>query len=140
MDVVICNKIQAESILRDFFSRKPIITKVSKDDEDGIYFIEAITRPGFLRSEWQYRGYCCFGEVHKGDRRYDLNGSYSEELMKPLEDAAEKAIRNYEEAGDLFVDKSLFDLFVGRLCVFFDSSFVKIFIIVLLIIIILKLL
>lgn len=109
MDVVYCNQEQAKKILKTYFSHKPIITRVYKDSEDGIYFITARTVPRGLFTEWQWRGFACFGEVHKGDRRYDLNGSYPEELMKPLDDACRKAIENYEKGNDLFLNTSSFE-------------------------------
>lgn len=111
-DIVHCNKEQAEKILETYFAHKPVITRVSKDDEDGIYFITAKTVTGMLRTEWQYRGTvtnggACFGEVHKGNRRYDLSYGYSEELMKPLNDACRKAIENYEKGCDLFLNEEV---------------------------------
>lgn len=114
-DVVHCNQEQAEKILRTYFAQKPVITRVSKDDEDGIYFITAKTVPGLLRTEWQYRGSvekgrACFGEVHKGDRRYDLTYGYPEELMKPLNDACRKAIQNYEKGSDIFLNETAQEL------------------------------
>ena len=47
-DIVHCNKEQAEKILETYFAHKPVITRVAKDDEDGIYFITAKTVPGML--------------------------------------------------------------------------------------------
>lgn len=112
LDVVHCNQEQAEKILRTYFAHKPIITKVSKDDEDGIYFIQAKTIPGMLRTEWQYRGSlsngeACFGEIRKGQRRYDLSYGYPDELMQPLNDACRKAIANYENGCDLFLNEAV---------------------------------
>lgn len=114
-DVVHCNQEQAEKILRTYFAQKPVITRVSKDDEDGIYFITAKTVPGLLRTEWQYRGSvekgsACFGEVHKGDRRYDLSYGYPKELMQPLNDACRKAIQSYEKGSDIFLNEATQEL------------------------------
>lgn len=111
-DIVYCNKEQAEKILKTYFAYKPVITRVAKIDEDGIYFITAKTVPGMLRTEWQYRGTvtngtACFGEVHKGNRRYYLSYDYPEELMKPLNDACRKAIENYEKGCNLFLNEEV---------------------------------
>lgn len=116
-DVVYCNKEQAEKILKTYFSVPPIITKVSKDDEDEQYFIEALTIPGLHKTEWQYRNYqnyntkkiigACFGEIHKGNRRYDLNGTYSDELMSPINKSFERAIDRYERGCDIFQSENV---------------------------------
>lgn len=110
--VVYCNKEQAEKILKTYFKHKPIIIRVDEDDEDDTYFITARTIPGMLHTEWQYRGTvtnggACFGEVHKGNRRYDLSYGYPKELMKPLNDACRKAIENYENGCDLFLNEGV---------------------------------
>lgn len=115
MTVIHCNKEQAEKILQKYFSTAPIITKVSMDDEDGIYFITAKTVPGFLRTEWQFRGspetgQAMFGEVRKGDARYDLSHGYPEELMKLLNDACRKAIIKWNNGNDLFLDEEVQEL------------------------------
>lgn len=114
-DVVYCNKEQAERILRTYFSVPPIITKVSK--EDAQYFIEALTIPGLHRTEWQYRNWqnyntkkiigACFGEIHKGSRRYDLNDTYSDELMSSINKSFEQAIDRYERGCDIFQSEGI---------------------------------
>lgn len=115
-DVVYCNRERAEKILKTYFSVSPIITKIYKD-EDSQYFIEALTIPGCHRTEWQYRPWknnitgkvirSCFGSIHKGDRRYDLNGEYPDELMRTINKTFAKAIGRYERGCDILQSEGI---------------------------------
>lgn len=116
-DVVYCNKEQAEKILKNYFSVPLIITEVSKCYENGMYFIKALTIPGFHRTEWQYRNWrhyntkkvigACYGHIYKSDRRYDLYDTYSDELMSSINKSFERAIDRYERGCDIFQSESI---------------------------------
>lgn len=124
MDIVHCNKQQADKIIDKFFQKRFIITNVSKDYEDGIYFITA--RHGLsTTSQWQWRGYPCFGEVYYKNKRYDIY-EHSHYVLDKFNEACEKAIKDYENGSDIFNSDTK--------CIYIPNNVVFIFILAILLI------
>ena len=103
MNVIQCNREQADKLLSQLFSKNPRITKIECEDEDGIYFITAKTNPGGYKTEWQYRPGLglCFGEIRVGERRYDIY-EHDSKLLGEFNKIAQEAIEEYERGGDTF--------------------------------------
>lgn len=106
MNIIYCNKEQTEKILKMYFSQEPKIVEVSQDVEDQIYFIDARTVPGNLRTFCQFRGKAVFVEVYKGNRRYDLlPQNCPDKLMEYLNKACIRAISEWERGSDIFIEE-----------------------------------
>lgn len=115
-----CNKRQSEYLLKKFFSKKPVITKV-KYDGGGLYFIEGYTIPGKHFSTWCYK---CWNNsltnrpirsnwigIIKGDKCYNLSDEGEpdivfENLLEAVNKATEEAISEYNKKCDIFDEES----------------------------------
>jgi len=79
LDVVTLNTKQADDFLKKYFQDKVYVLDISKDDEDGIYFVKLLSGKGFfgkIYTSWQYRPGIglCFGEhrVRGTNKRFDI--------------------------------------------------------------------
>lgn len=114
-DIVYCNRLQSEKILKAYFSIPPIVTSVVKSDERDMYYINALTIPGLHETTWQYRNWdnnitrkrirSCFGSITKGSRIYRIEQpdvDYPDGFMSAINKSFERAIDRYERGCDIF--------------------------------------
>lgn len=100
-----CNKEQADRILEELFQEDFKVTKIDKDDEDDIYFVDIISRNKY-KSSWQYRGLgigCCFGNIKFNEKYYSIY-EHSPELTGNLNRVVIQAIEAWEKGNDIFLD------------------------------------
>ena len=94
MEIISCNRKQADKLLNKLFKNFFIITKINKMYDENLYFITV--RHGINTvSEWQYRGFACFGEIYKSNKRFDIY-EHSEHVLDEFNKACEKAIKSYD--------------------------------------------
>ena len=113
MSLVNCNEMQTETLLKKYFKREPIVTSITSDKKE--YYIKTLSIPSFVSGEWVYKNWnnnltgkkirVSHGRLQKGDRQYDVSFREPSELTAPLNRACEKAIQNYENANDLFLNE-----------------------------------
>lgn len=93
MEIINCNRKQADKLLNKLFKNFFIITKINKVYDENLYFITV--RHGInIVSEWQYSGFACFGEIYKSNKRFDIY-EHSDHALNEFNKACEKAIKSY---------------------------------------------
>ena len=108
------NKEQADDFLKKYMQDNIKVTRIAKDDEDGIYFVDLNSGKRFNKvdTSWQFRphitstdkllGSCnlglCFGShiVPGTNKRYDIY-EHTDELLHRASTAVWKAIQKWEQ-------------------------------------------
>ena len=104
MNVVRCNREQADKLLSQLFSKQPKITNVSYDYDDEVYLITAKTNPGGYKTQWQYRPGVglCFGEIYIGNKRYDIY-EHDSNLLGVFDKVAQAAIEEWDDDDNVII-------------------------------------
>lgn len=112
LNVIYFNEAQANDFIMKYMQSNIRVTDISKDSEDGIYFVTISSGKLFNKktTTWQFRPWVsytdkilgitkniglCFGRCQEGNRAYNFY-DFDRKLMEKANDAVQKAIEKWE--------------------------------------------
>lgn len=112
MKVTTFSKEQANDFIKKWMQNRIVVDKITKDDEDNIYFVTLLSGSIFnkVKTFWQFRPSClltdmlfnskrvglCFGEVYDGDQRFDFY-TFDNSLLEKANKIVAKEIIKWEK-------------------------------------------